>query len=232
MEGLHVQQFKFDGQDVHVVVNKDDDGLWFVLDDICDILGVDQDSIIDEVDDEDMVFFDLSKHGLSPETLVINLYGLTTVVSLWDSKNARDFLKFATTQVLPKVYGNGVNTASSGYIVENDDAACLKAAKILEDSPVYMSLDQFLMILGGFNVSIRSVDRLLDWFCENGYMTSDPECSNRLILTQWSEDNAWFCTSNEDITFPPSKHLHITTYYLSGAGQIYFLNLFAANAGK
>lgn len=229
---LDMHKFKFDGQDVHVVVNKDDDGLWFVLDDICDILGVDQDSIIDEVDDEDMVFFDLSKHGLSPETLVINLYGLTTVVSLWDSENARNFLKFATTQVLPKVFGNGVNTTSSGYIVENDDAACLKAARILEDSPVYMSLDQFLMILGDFNVSIRSVDQLMDWFCENGYMTSDPECSNRLILTRWSEDNAWFCVGTEDITIPTGSHIHTTTYYLSGAGQIYFLNLFATAAGK
>lgn len=231
MEGLHVQQFKFDGQDVHVVVNKDDE-LWFVLDDICDILGVDQDSIIDEVDDEDMVFFDLSKHGLSPETLVINLYGLTTVVSLWDSKNARNFLKFATTQVLPKVYGNGVNTASSGYIVENDDAACLKAARILEDSPVYMSLNQFLLILGDFNSAIHTVDHLLDWFCENGYMTSDPECSSRLILTRWAEDNAWFCVGTEDIIIPTGSHIYTTTYYLSGAGQIYFLNLFAVNAGK
>lgn len=231
MEGLHVQQFKFDGQDVHVVVNKDDE-LWFVLDDICDILGVDQDSIIDEVDDADMVFFDLSKHGLSPETLVINLYGLTTVVSLWDSKNARNFLKFATTQVLPKVYKDSTATTSPKYIIENDDAACLKAARILEDSIVYMSLDQFLLILGDFNSAIHTVDHLLDWFCENGYMTSDPECSNRLILTQWSEDNAWFCTSNEDIIIPTGSHIYTTTYYMSGAGQIYFLNLFAANAGK
>lgn len=228
---LDMHQFKFDGQDVHVVVNKDDE-LWFVLDDICDILDVDKGSIIDEVDDEDMVFFDLSKQGLSSEMLTINLFGLTTVVSRWDSKGARDFLKFATTQVLPKVYGNGVNTTSSGYIVENDDAACLKAARILEGSTAYMSFDQFLMILAEFNNAIHTVDHLLDWFCENGYMTYDPECSSRLIPTRWAEDNAWFCTKIEDIQFQTGCNVRSTTYYLSGAGQIYFLNLFATAAGK
>lgn len=117
-------------------------------------------------------------------------------------------------------------------IIDNDEAACLTAARALESSCAYMSLDQFLMVLNDFDAPFHSVEHLMEWFCQNGYMEHDPECHEHFILTQWSEDNGWFCVGTEHLKFCIGCNIRTTTYYLSGVGQIYFLNLFVTRAVK
>lgn len=85
---------------------------WWVLKDVCDILGLTNPSVVaDRLDDDERSKFDLGRQG---EATIINESGLYNVILRSDKPEAKPFRKWVTGEVLPTIRKTG------GY-VGNDE---------------------------------------------------------------------------------------------------------------
>lgn len=72
---------------------------WFVLKDVCDILGLTNPSVVAErLEDDKRSKFDLGRQG---ETTIINEPGLYNVILRSDKPKAKAFKRWVTHEVLP-----------------------------------------------------------------------------------------------------------------------------------
>ena len=85
---------------------------WWVLKDVCDILGLTNPSVVaDRLDEDERAKFDLGRQG---ETTIINESGLYNVILRSDKPEAKPFREWVTGEVLPTIRKTG------GY-VGNDE---------------------------------------------------------------------------------------------------------------
>ena len=105
-----LQVFKYSGKQVRTLLK--DDQPWWVLKDVCDILGLTNPSVVaDRLDDDERSKFDLGRQG---EATIINESGLYNVILRSDKPEAKPFRKWVTGEVLPTIRKTG------GY-VGNDE---------------------------------------------------------------------------------------------------------------
>lgn len=97
---------------------------WFVLKDVCGVLGISNASDVAKRLDRDEVTR-LNLGGLSGETNVINESGLYNVILRSDKPEARPFRKWVTSEVLPAIRRTGRYSAST-----DPDKAVLAEAKL------------------------------------------------------------------------------------------------------
>ena len=105
-----LQVFKYSGKQVRTLLK--DNQPWWVLKDVCDILGLTNPSVVaDRLDDDERSKFDLGRQG---EATVVNESGLYNVILRSDKPEAKPFRKWVTAEVLPTIRKTG------GY-VGNDE---------------------------------------------------------------------------------------------------------------
>lgn len=105
-----LQVFKYSGKQVRTLLK--DNQPWWVLKDVCDILGLTNPSVVaDRLDDDERSKFDLGRQG---EATVVNESGLYNVILRSDKPEAKPFRKWVTGEVLPTIRKTG------GY-VGNDE---------------------------------------------------------------------------------------------------------------
>lgn len=105
-----LQVFKYSDKQVRTLLK--DDQPWWVLKDVCDILGLTNPSVVaDRLDDDERSKFDLGRQG---EATIINESGLYNVILRSDKPEAKPFRKWVTAEVLPTIRKTG------GY-VGNDE---------------------------------------------------------------------------------------------------------------
>lgn len=105
-----LQVFKYSGKQVRTLLK--DNQPWWVLKDVCDILGLTNPSVVaDRLDDDERSKFDLGRQG---EATIINESGLYNVILRSDKPEAKPFRKWVTGEVLPTIRKTG------GY-VGNDE---------------------------------------------------------------------------------------------------------------
>jgi prophage antirepressor-like protein len=105
-----LQVFKYSGKQVRTLLK--DNQPWWVLKDVCDILGLTNPSVVaDRLDDDERSKFDLGRQG---EATIINESGLYNVILRSDKPEAKPFRKWVTAEVLPTIRKTG------GY-VGNDE---------------------------------------------------------------------------------------------------------------
>lgn len=106
----NIQIFKYENNDVRTVEMNGEP--WFVLKDVCGVLGLSTPARVAERLDGDEVsqthFTD--SIGRKQETTVINESGLYSVILRSDKPEAKPFRKWVTSEVLPSIRKNG------GYI--------------------------------------------------------------------------------------------------------------------
>lgn len=77
---------------------------WFVLKDVCDVLGLtDTNKISTRLDQEELTRIKFVSGGQSREMLCVNESGLYNVILHSDKPEAKPFRKWVTSEVLPSI---------------------------------------------------------------------------------------------------------------------------------
>lgn len=106
----NMQIFKYENNDVRTVEMNGEP--WFVLKDVCGVLGLSNHKVTAQRLDRDEVSqtYLTDSIGRNQETTVINESGLYSVILRSDKPEAKPFRKWVTSEVLPSIRKNG------GYI--------------------------------------------------------------------------------------------------------------------
>ena len=105
----NMQLFSYDGKQVRTV--QQDGEPWFVLKDVCEVLGiVDHKVAARRLDEDEVCQTPLSDSiGCQQDTTVINESGLYNVILRSDKPEAKPFRKWVTSEVLPSIRRNGAS---------------------------------------------------------------------------------------------------------------------------
>ena len=99
-----LQIFNYNGNEVRTI--QKDGEPWWVLKDVCKVLGLKNPTMIAErLEDDEVTKFNLG--GLSGETNIINESGLYNVILRSDKPEAKPFRKWVTSEVLPSIRKTG-----------------------------------------------------------------------------------------------------------------------------
>ncbi len=104
-----LQIFNYDANEIRTV--EKDGELWFVLKDVCDVLGISNPTMTAQRLDQDEVT-KLNLGSLSGETNIINESGLYRVILRSDKPEAVPFRRWVTREVLPSIRKHGAYTTT------------------------------------------------------------------------------------------------------------------------
>lgn len=101
MEGLQV--FQYQGREFRTI--KQDGQPWFILSDVCRVLGLGSPhKVAERLDEDERNLIPVTDSlGRSQETTIINESGLYAVILRSDKPEARPFRKWVTAEVLPSI---------------------------------------------------------------------------------------------------------------------------------
>lgn len=122
-----LQVFSYEGNEVRTVQRGD--GTWWVLKDVCNVLGLSNPTIVAaRLDSDEVTKFDLG--GLSGESNIINESGLYNVIIRSDKPEARKFKRWVTHEVLPSIRKTGMyTTADAAEKLLNDPDFLIEALR-------------------------------------------------------------------------------------------------------
>lgn len=81
---------------------------WFVLKDICSILGLnDTSKVAERLDEDELTRIKLMSGGQTREMFIVNESGMYAVILRSDKPNAKPFRKWVTSEVLPSIRTTG-----------------------------------------------------------------------------------------------------------------------------
>ncbi len=137
MNGLQV--FNYNSSEVRTVMR--DGEPWFVLKDVCVVLGLSNPTaVVERLDKDERAKFDLGRQG---KTWFINESGLYSVILRSDKPEAKPFRKWVTSDVLPTIrktgrYGLDDTKAALAEAKLNNSRARVASAwmKISKENPV------------------------------------------------------------------------------------------------
>ena len=96
----NLQIFNYNGNEIRTI--EKDGEPWWVLKDVCSVLGLKNPTVIaDRLEEDEVTKFNLG--GLSGETNIINESGIYNVILRSDKPEAKPFRKWVTSEVLPSI---------------------------------------------------------------------------------------------------------------------------------
>ena len=149
--------FMYDEKEVRTVQRGNE--TWWVLKDVCEVLGLSNPSIVAErLDDDERTKFNLGRQG---ETNIINESGLYNVILRSDKPEAKPFKRWVTHEVLPAIRKTGayMTPETIEQVIMNPDAmiTILTELKRLQGETRQQS-----QIIGELQPKANYVDRILD----------------------------------------------------------------------
>lgn len=245
-----MQIFDYEGKEVRTVQR--DKEAWWVLKDVCGILGIekyrDAATRLDE-DERESVLVDTP--GGKQEMIAINESGLYNVILLSRKPEAKKFKRWVTHEVLPTIHKTGGYVANDDmfiktYLPHADEQTVLMFKSQLQvikelnqrisaDKPKVLFADAVdsshtSILVGDLAKLIKQngVDigqnRLFDWLREQGYLLSRGESRN--MPTQRAMEQGLFEVKERTINSPNGSIKVIKTPKVTGKGQVYFVNKF------
>ena len=239
--------FDYKGAEVRTVERENQ--IWWVLKDVCEVLGLKNPTIVAErLDDDEVTKFDLG--GLSGVSNIVNESGLYNVILRSDKPEAKEFKRWVIHEVLPSIRKNG------GYLAGQESLspeqvlanAVLVAHKILADKnreieemrPKALFADA--VATSKSSILIGELAKLLK---QNGVKTGQ----NRLFQ-QLRDEGLLIKRRGEDYNMPTQRAMEIglfevkervicmadgsttvkKTTKVTGRGQQYFINRFLSGS--
>lgn len=103
-----LQIYIYSGEQLRTIQRED--GLWWVLRDVCRVLGISNHKMVAQRLDEDEVSLAdlIDAMGRTQKTTIINEPGLYAVILRSDKPEAKDFRRWVTHEVLPSIRKSGV----------------------------------------------------------------------------------------------------------------------------
>jgi len=244
----NLQVFSYEGNDVRTVQRNGE--TWWVLKDVCDVLGLSNPSIVaDRLDDDERAKFDLGRQG---ETNIINESGLYNVIIRSDKPEAKRFKRWVTHEVLPSIRRHGAYvTPAKLEEMMNDPDAWIKVLTALKDeraakerlqleatknepkvifadavsvSEGTILIGELAKILKGNGVEIGQ-NRLFERLRQDGYLIKR-KGTDYNAPTQRAMELGLFRVKETAITHSDGHVTISKTTKVTGKGQQYFINLF------
>ena len=98
-----LQIFIYSGAQLRTI--QQPDGLWWVLRDVCEVLGLSNPTVVaSRLEDDERAKFSLGRQG---EAIIINEPGLYSVILRSDKPEAKAFKRWVVHDVLPSIRKNG-----------------------------------------------------------------------------------------------------------------------------
>jgi len=248
-----LQVFFYEGNEIRTVRKGEEN--WWVLKDVCAVLGLSNPTIVaDRLDEDERAKFDLGRQG---ETNIINESGLYSVILRSDKPEAKKFRRWVTHAVLPTIRRHGayVTPAKLEELMNDPDAwikvlTALKderAAKerllleALENKPKVIFADavsvsegtiligELAKILKGNGIEIGQ-NRLFERLRQDGYLIKR-KGTDYNAPTQRAMELELFKVKETAITHSDGHVTISKTTKVTGKGQQYFTNLFLGERG-
>ena len=113
-----LQIFIYSGAQLRTI--QQPDGLWWVLRDVCEVLGLSNPTVVaSRLEDDERAKFSLGRQG---EAIIINEPGLYSVILRSDKPEAKAFKRWVVHEVLPSIRKNGsygMNTEALQELAED-----------------------------------------------------------------------------------------------------------------
>ena len=239
----NIQVFEYQNSKVRTV---DMDGeAWFVLKDVCAVLGISNNRMAaDRLDDDEKGVSLIDTLGGKQEMVIVNESGLYHIILRSDKPEAAPFRRWVTNDVLPTIRKTGSYNApqltrsqllataliaAHEELEEKDKQIETMKPKVLFADAVSASKKSILVgelakLLSQNGINIGQ-NCLFDWMRKNGYLIKDPKRSDYNLPTQRSMEMGLF--EIKETTIQHSDHVSINrTPKVTGKGRVYFVNLF------
>lgn len=144
-----LQTFSFNEHEVRSILI--DNQPWFVLKDVCDILGLSNPTMVaDRLDEDERAKLNLGRQG---DANIINESGLYKVIFQSKKLEAKRFTKWVTSEVLPAIRKTGMyaSTGTEKYYI-------LEAARLISECKKRESLPYLIQTLSGI-VDLSEVNK-------------------------------------------------------------------------
>lgn len=250
-----LQIFNYNGNEVRTI--QKDGEPWWVLKDVCEILGIShvKDTVNRLEEDEVGQTEVIDRLGRIQTTNIINESGLYNVILRSDKPEAKPFRKWVTAEVLPSIrkHGGYLTPQKIEEVLLNPDtiirlATDLKAeqekvkaleVKVEMDKPLVafansVSVSETSILVGELAKLLKQngidmgQNRLFDWMRKNGYLISR-KGTDYNMPTQRSMDMKLFEIKETTISHADGHTSINKTPKVTGKGQIYFINHFLGN---
>lgn len=224
---------------------------WFVASDICRSLDLSNPTMaMQRIDDDEKAKFNLGLSG--GETNCVNEYGLYSLALASRKKEAKDFKRWITHEILPSIRKNGGYIAgqetmsdeelmakallvANNKIAERDKIIEQKQARIEQMKPKEIFADA--VATSHTSILVGDLAKLI---CQNGYQIGQKR------LFTWLRDKGYLIKSGSSYNMPTQRYIEqglfeikesnlvnpdgsvrITrTPKVTGKGQVYFVNKF------
>lgn len=192
-----IQPFKFKGQEVRTLTLETGD-TWWVLKDVCDVLGLTNSRVAMQRLDKDDVSqaYITDASGRDQRTTIVNESGLFTLILRSNKPEAGDFQHWVTHDVLPDIRHHGAymtqgviehTLSDPDYLIrlaqtlkKEKEARALAERQVNELEPKARALDVLSDAEGTYSVN------------EAAKLLSDTGCSMRVKdLYDWLSSNKW-----------------------------------------
>lgn len=206
-----IQIFNYNSNEVRTI--QKDGEPWFVLKDVCQVLGMDTTQlkkVADRLDPDEKGRTQITTPGGEQETWIINESGLYNVILRSDKPEAKPFRKWVTAEVLPAIrrHGTYMTPETIEKALTDPDTIIQLATTLKEERAQRRALEAqaeadkpkvlFANAVSASHTSILVGD-LAKLLRQNGVDIGQ----NRLF--QWMRDNKYLCTSGERYNMPTQR---------------------------
>lgn len=244
----NIQIFKYENNDVRTVEMNGEP--WFVLKDVCAVLGISHITDTAKRMDEDEVGQTevIDSMGRKQSTYVINESGLYNVILRSDKPEAKPFRKWVTSEVLPSIRKTGGYIAGQESMSDSELMAKAllvakrqidaKTAQIEEMTPKAVFADavaasktsiligELAKILRQNGVEDMGQQRLFEWMRNNGFLIRR-KATDRNMPTQRAIEQGLMEVKETTICHSDGHTSISKTPKVTGKGQVYFVNRLA-----
>lgn len=248
----NLQVFNYNGNEVRTI--QKDGETWWVLKDVCAVLGIsDVRRVAERLDVDEWSQTPVSDRlGRSQDTYIINESGLYNVILRSDKPEAKPFRKWVTSEVLPSIRKHGAYMTPQKIeeVLLNPDTVIQLATNLKTEREKRMELERqaekdkpLVAFANSVSVAKTSIligelakllkqngiemgqNRLFTWMRKNGYLISR-KGTDYNMPTQRSMEMKLFEIKETTISHGDGHTSINRTPKVTGKGQIYFINLF------
>lgn len=243
----NIQIFKYENNDVRTVELNGEP--WFVLKDVCKVLGIGNSRmVVDRLDEDEKGVSQIDTPGGLQNVSVINESGLYNVILRSDKPEAKPFRKWVTSEVLPSIRKSGGYIAGQESMSDSELMAKAllvakrqidaKTAQIEEMTPKAVFADavaasktsiligELAKILRQNGVEDMGQQRLFEWMRNNGFLIRR-KATDRNMPTQRAIEQGLMEVKETTICHSDGHTSISKTPKVTGKGQVYFVNRLA-----
>lgn len=252
-----LNKFDFEGNQVRTVMQ--DNEPWFVLKDVCDVLGLRVDATKKRLDLQDHTTSGvLAADGKIRRMAVVNESGLYDVILESRKPEAKAFRRWVTSEVLPAIRKHGVYMTEEvraeamispdflrdiAHTLEEEiqKREALEAelkgvapkvafAEAVEASEDSITLTETAQLLSAVTGGMGRV-KFIRYLRDNGYLYRRNVNGNALPMKKYLDNGIFEVTESGYWDNQAQEWVPTVQTRVTGKGQIHFLNLFAEEEG-